>query len=132
MPKILTSCLVALGLSLAFAAPLAAGPLEDAGNAYRDGDFATAASLYPPFAEKGDSWAQFALGWMHYYGRGVPQDFAEAVAVGIAWPLEHGTGRAQKQTSDWPYYARGPRVLPGLLPGPLVWLLHFWPGARGV
>jgi TPR repeat protein len=70
---------VALALSLGIAAPLAAGPLEDAAAAYQRGDYPTALQLLRPLAERGEAGAQGKLGGMYYNGEGVPQDYAEAV-----------------------------------------------------
>lgn len=47
--------------------------------AYRDGDFELVLAEMTPYAEAGDSEAQFRLGNMHSYGRGVPKDAVEAV-----------------------------------------------------
>jgi uncharacterized protein len=59
---------------------VAAGPREDAGAAYKKGDYATALRLIRPLAEKGDADAQVNLGVMYANGRGVPQDYAAAVS----------------------------------------------------
>jgi TPR repeat protein len=66
-------------LVLSFAAPVAAGPLEDATAAYYRGDFATALRLLRPLAEQGDAAAQYNLGQMYLLGHGVPKNNAEAV-----------------------------------------------------
>ena len=84
---------VALVLSLSLAAPVAAGPLEDAAAdyerrrsanaealaAYNRGDYATALRLWRPLAVQGDASAQISLGIMYDNGSGVPQDYGEAV-----------------------------------------------------
>ncbi len=41
-------------------------------------DYKTALQILPPFAEKGDGQAQFALGIMYYKGFGVPQNYIRA------------------------------------------------------
>jgi hypothetical protein len=64
---------------LALAAPVWAGPLEDGVAAYQRNDFVTALSLWRPLAEQGDAMAQGKLGLMYDLGRGVPQNYAEAV-----------------------------------------------------
>ena len=46
--------------------------------AYERGDYATVIELVRPLAEQGDAEAQSLLGFMHYHGEGVPQDYAEA------------------------------------------------------
>ena len=53
--------------------------MEQGWAAYERGDYAKAASLIRPYAEKGDPEAQFKLGRMYQQGQGVPKDHAEAV-----------------------------------------------------
>lgn len=48
-------------------------------SAYQKGDYVTALEEWKPLAEQGDAAAQFYLGVMYYYGRGVPQNYNEAV-----------------------------------------------------
>ena len=64
----------AIILVLGFAAPAAAGPLEDADAAIRKRDYATAVRLIRPLAEQGDANAQYNLGVIYDNGLGVPQD----------------------------------------------------------
>jgi hypothetical protein len=54
---------------------------QDAYAAYNRGDYATALKLWTPLAEHGNfsSSAQYFLGNMYEHGRGVPQNYAEAV-----------------------------------------------------
>jgi TPR repeat protein len=47
--------------------------------AYQAGDFATALQEWKPLAEQGNATAQYNLALMYGNGRGVPQDYAEAV-----------------------------------------------------
>jgi uncharacterized protein len=56
-----------------------AGSLEDAIAAHDRGDYATAMRLLRPLAELGNAHAQNELGVMYAEGRGVQQDYAEAV-----------------------------------------------------
>ena len=70
---------VAVLLSLRLAAPVAAGPLEEAVAAYDRGDYTTALRLYRPLANQGSAAAQHNLGFMYAHGQGMPQDYAEAV-----------------------------------------------------
>jgi len=79
MRSVIKAALVAFALSAAFAAPVAAGPLEDGVAAYERGDYAAAFRLMRPLAEQGDASAQFNLGIMYSEGKGVTQDYAEAV-----------------------------------------------------
>jgi hypothetical protein len=69
----------AIFLMLTFAAPVAAGPLEDASVAYSRGDYATVLRLMRPLADQGDAVAQHNLGVIYENGLGVPQNYAEAV-----------------------------------------------------
>ena len=55
-------------LVLSFAAPVAAGPLEDAVAAYDRGDYAIALRLIRALAEQGDAIAQNNLGAMYSLG----------------------------------------------------------------
>jgi TPR repeat protein len=68
----------AVVLLLTLAAPVVAGPVEDATAAYGRGDYATALRLFRPLADQGDAYAQAVLGRLYFYGHGVPQDHAEA------------------------------------------------------
>jgi TPR repeat protein len=79
MKLTLTHAIVAIVLALSLAAaPVAAGPFEDAIAAYESGDYATALRLLRPFAEQGNAAAQFNLGSMYHEGHGVPQDYISA------------------------------------------------------
>lgn len=66
---------------VALLAPINAGAQDFAtGNtAYLAGDHETAFNEWRPLAEQGNARAQFKLGWMYNFGRGVPRDDAEAV-----------------------------------------------------
>jgi TPR repeat protein len=79
MRSALRHALAAVILVLSLAAPVAAGPLEDAIAAHNTGDHATVLRLLRPLASQGDSFAQGWLGGMYYEGRGVPQNYAEAL-----------------------------------------------------
>ncbi|MFY9639632.1 MAG: tetratricopeptide repeat protein [Rhodomicrobium sp.] len=59
-------------------APSIAGTLEDAAAAYKRGNYAAALQLYRSLADKGNAIAQDSLGDMYNYGKGVPQNQAEA------------------------------------------------------
>jgi hypothetical protein len=63
-----------LAVAAALCAPAAAGPLEDANEAYREKAYAKAADLWRPLAEKGDPVAQYSLGTLYAEGLGVEQD----------------------------------------------------------
>jgi TPR repeat protein len=86
----------AILLILSFAAPVAAGQFEDGVAAAKRGDDATALSLWRPLAEQGNAVAQYNLGVMFAKGRGVPQDFQEA----LKWyRLAAAQGSAQAQNN---------------------------------
>ena len=72
---ILTCALVVLA---ALAAPAAAGPLEDGVDAYRAKEYAKAAELWRPLADKGDAVAQYRLGTLYMEGKGVEQNDSTA------------------------------------------------------
>ena len=83
-----------LGLSLSFAAPAAAGELDEAVAAAHRGEYAAALKRLSPLAEKGDARAQFDIGFMHAYGWGFQRNPADA----IAWyrmAADQGLGIAQ-------------------------------------
>ena len=78
MKLTLKHALAAIILGLSFAAPMAAGPLEDADAALKRRDYATAVRLNRPLAEQGDANAQYNLGVFYDNGLGVPQDKVRA------------------------------------------------------
>jgi len=49
-------------------------PLEQAETSYSKGDYDKAAAQLMPLAKAGDSQAQYTLGYMYYYGQGLPRD----------------------------------------------------------
>lgn len=51
---------------------------EAGGEAYKRGDYETAAREFLPLAKNGDHRAMYALGSMYSVGRGVPQDLQQA------------------------------------------------------
>ncbi len=69
---------VVLVLALALPAPLLAADFQAGLEAYKRGDYATALIEFRPLAEQGMADAQFALGFMYYFGHGVPQDYVQA------------------------------------------------------
>jgi TPR repeat protein len=71
---------IALSLvAAALAGAVAAGPLEEAKEAYAHADYATALRLFRLLADSGVAGAQAFVGAMYESGRGAPQDYAEAV-----------------------------------------------------
>ena len=78
MKLTLKHTLAAIILGLSFAAPMAAGPLEDADAAVKRRDYATAVRLNRPLAEQGNANAQYNLGTFYDNGLGVLQDKVRA------------------------------------------------------
>jgi len=74
MKLTLKHAIAAIFLMLSFAAPVTAGPFEDASAAYDKGDYATALRLWLPLAKQGDAIAQFNLGQVYVNRLGVPKD----------------------------------------------------------
>jgi TPR repeat protein len=73
---------------------VAAGPLEDGLDAYREGDFLKALHLWRPLAESGNGPAQYRLGLLYAEGKGVAPDDAEA-ARWFERAAEQGDAAAQ-------------------------------------
>ncbi len=71
-------------------------PMENARNAYFEGDFLSALAIWRPLAEQGDARAQNNLGILFRNGEGLVQDFEQA----RAWLLRSAAqGHAQAQYS---------------------------------
>ncbi|MSO74742.1 MAG: sel1 repeat family protein [Alphaproteobacteria bacterium] len=66
-------------LLLAFCGTAVAGSWEDGSTAFEQGDKAAAARIWRPLAEQGDLRTQAMLVFMYAEGKGVPQDYAEAI-----------------------------------------------------
>ena len=66
-------------LAVMLTATASAADLQKGIDAYNAGDYATAFAEFNSLAEAGDAEAQFILGGMYTEGRGVPQDYEEAV-----------------------------------------------------
>jgi TPR repeat protein len=77
---------------------------KNAGDAYKAGDYETAAKEFLPLAEKGDHRAMYALGSMYAAGHGVPMDLQEA----LKWFRKAATyGRPDAQYKIGVMYDRG-------------------------
>lgn len=103
--------------AIALCAPAAAGPLEDGHAAYRENEFAKAAALWQPAAEKGDPAAQYFLGTLFAEGKGVEQNDATAFAwferaakqgnaaaqynVGASYATGAGVARNDAEAAKW-------------------------------
>ena len=70
---------LAVVVALLFSAGSAWADFDDGLAAFERGDYATALREWLPLAEPGDVSAQYFLGVMYSFGRGVPQNDAEAV-----------------------------------------------------
>jgi len=111
---------VVIAVLLGTAAPVAAGPLEDANAAASFGDFATAIPLFRTLAEQGNSYAQYSLGIMYVKGQGVTQDYTEGMKwirlaaekglviaqTDLAIMLRRGWGGARDSTEAAIWYRR--------------------------
>ena len=107
----------ALAIAAALGAPTAAGPLEDANDAYREKAYAKAAELWRPLAEKGDAEAQYSLGTLYAEGKGVEQNDATAFLwfqraahqgvaaaqynVGASYATGAGIGKSDVDAARW-------------------------------
>jgi TPR repeat protein len=83
-----------LALALLAGSLHAQGSLEDGLAAYRDGDYAKAAQLWRPLADKGDAEAQYRLGSMYAEGKGVERNDATAL-MWFQRAAERGNAAAQ-------------------------------------
>jgi uncharacterized protein len=70
--------LLSLVLAAVCASTVWAG-FEEGLTAYERGDYAITLNEWRPLAKQGDPPAQHHLGWLYVIGRGVPQDYHEAV-----------------------------------------------------
>lgn len=93
---------------LCFARVAAAGPVDDARNAFLGRDYATAYSLFKSSAEQGNPEAQFYLGIMYERGWGTATN-AEVAAAWYRKAADQGHDRAQYNLGV--FYERG-RGLP--------------------
>src|SRR4029450_9405254 len=98
------------------AVPGGAG-FEGGFQAYKNGDYATAARVWLPLAQQGDARAQFLLGSLYAQGYGVPQDYGAAVQwfrraaeqghvaaqynLGVRYHEGRGVRRDAAQAAEW-------------------------------
>ena len=108
MRHLIRNLLGALAVAAALGAtPVAAGPLEEANDAYREKAFAKAAELWRPLAEKGDAAAQYSLGTLYAEGKGVEQNDATAF---LWFQRAANQGHAAAQYNVGASYAAGAGV----------------------
>jgi uncharacterized protein len=91
---LLRSLLLSLALVFSTGTVAVSQDFDKGWDAYENGDYATALKEWRPFAEQGDAFAQFNLGWMYKNGEGVPQDYQEA-AKWYRLAAEQGYAKAQ-------------------------------------
>jgi uncharacterized protein len=77
--KLFRGTLTASLMLVATVGAAVAGEFEDATAAYNRGDYPTALHLISALAEQGDADAQFNLGLLYNKGKGVTQNYVEAV-----------------------------------------------------
>lgn len=94
MKAIVRSLLGAFAIATCLSAPVAAGSLEDGTAAYKEKEYAKAADLWRPLAEKGDAAAQYFLGSLYEDGKGVEQNDATAF-IWFRRAAEQGNAAAQ-------------------------------------
>jgi len=99
--------LATITLVLSFAAPVIAGPADDALDAFVNHDYATALTLFHRAADQGDANGFFMLGVMYATGQGVPQNYTEAVRW-YQLATDQGSTEAQYNLGDM--YATGQGV----------------------
>ena len=90
---------------------------EEGIQAYKNGDYATAARAWLPLAQQGDARAQFLLGALYAQGYGVPQDYGAAAQwfrqaaaqghvgaqynLGVRYHEGRGVPRDPSQAAEW-------------------------------
>ncbi len=107
MKSSIRNLLVAFAVAAALDAPAAAGPFEDGNAAYHEKEYARAAELWQPLAEKGDADAQYSLGTLYAEGRGVEQSDATAF---MWFQRAANQGNADAQYNVGASYAEGTGV----------------------
>jgi uncharacterized protein len=86
-------------VTLLFSSLVFADDWDDAWNTFKRGDYKEASKMLRPFAEKGDTTAQYYLGLMYKEGKGVSRNFKEA-AKWIQLVAEKGDATAQYQIAE--------------------------------
>ena len=94
--------LAVLLISIGFASAASAGLFDEGMAAYEEGNFEVAFSALSQVAEEGGVFgalAQHALGVMYAQGKGVPQDYAQAV-IWFRQAAQQGFAQAQTNLGD--------------------------------
>lgn len=94
-----------------------ADSLPDALRAFDAGNYAEAAKLFRPLAEKGNAEAQFKLATMYYNGNGVPRNYKEAAKL---YRLSAEQGHVVAQSNYATMYYKGDGVPKNFV------LAHMW------
>jgi uncharacterized protein len=95
-------------LTLLVGTPAFSADYQKGLTAYQSGDYATALREWKPLAEQGNAVAQYNLGGMYAYGRGVPQDYKTALKW---WRLAAEQGNANAQFNLGLMYGNGTGVI---------------------
>lgn len=103
--RVLLASALSLLVGVTVSTPVGAG-WQEAVEAHKRGDYATALREVRPVAETGDARAQALLGSMYAEGQGVPQDYAEA-AKWYRRAAEQGDARAQFQLGAMYHLGQG-------------------------
>jgi len=112
---------IAASLTILFASPSFAAPIDDAFAIYNRGDYASAIKAFRTLADQGNANAQFNLAVMYEQGQGVPQSHEEAlkwyrlsashgfpeaqVMVGIMYDRGNGVARDPVEAAKWQHLA---------------------------
>jgi len=91
--KTIFGCSLILVLCL-IVSPVYADDFQDGLDSAKRGDYGTAYEKWEPLAGQGDTDAQFNLGLMYYYGKGIAQDYKKA-AKWYRLSAEQGDANAQ-------------------------------------
>jgi len=98
---------IALVLSIVCLTASALADFQAGLDAYERGDYAITLREWQPLAEQGNPMAQHHLGWLYVLGRGVPQDYEEAVRW-FCKAAEQGDSDAQTNLGS--LYLLGDRI----------------------
>ena len=79
MKNLITTICLTLTILLGSVGVCASADFQKGVAAFMSGDYATALREFQPLAKQGDADAQFNLGTMYEYGRGVPKNYKTAV-----------------------------------------------------
>ncbi len=123
--RLLTYFYIVVGFGLLVATP-AWADFQAGLYAYVRGDYDTALKEFRPLADQGHADAQFALGFMYYQGKGLPQDYHKAVKW-CRLAADQGLAEAQAFLGGMYYFGQG-------VPNDYV-LAHMWANlaaAKGV